>query len=137
MTMTIQAFISSQPAERQELLAQLHEIIIQNDKTVTPVVAPMMGKEMIIYNAPGTFKYGLSSVKNYMSLHVLPIYGSTILYEKYKGLLKEASFQKGCINFKNKEEMPLDIVTNLIIDCAKIDLAAIREEQLKARSKKK
>lgn len=95
-----------------------------------------MGKEMIIYNAPGTFKYGLSSVKNYMSLHVLPMYGSPIIYEKYKGLLNEASFQKGCINFKSKEEMPLKIVKNLVADCSKIDLRALRENYLKSKSKK-
>jgi hypothetical protein len=96
----------------------------------------MMGKEMIIYNAPGSFKYGLSSVKNYMSLHVLPMYGSTILYNKYKVLLKEANFQKGCINFKNKDEMPLKIVKDLIADCSKIDLRALRENYLKSKSKK-
>jgi hypothetical protein len=134
--MNISEFISTQPEDRQKLLSQLHEIIIQKDKTVTPVIAPMMGKEMIIYNAPGTFKYGLASVKNYMSLHVLPIYGSAALYEKYKNLLKDASFQKGCINFKNKEEMPLNIVKNLITDCSKIDLRAIRENYLKSKSKK-
>lgn len=135
--MSISEFILSQPEERQELLSQLHEIIIQKDKTVTPVIAPMMGKEMIIYNAPGIFKYGLASVKNYMSLHVLPMYGSPIMYEKYKGLLKDANFQKGCINFKNKDEMPLQIVGNLIADCSNIDLLAIREKYLKSKSKKK
>jgi hypothetical protein len=62
--MSILEFISSQTEERQELLSQLHGIIIQKDKTVTPVIAPMMGKEMIVYNAQGSFKYGLSSVKN-------------------------------------------------------------------------
>jgi hypothetical protein len=135
--MSIAEFISAQPAERQELLSQLHEIIIQKDKTVTPVIAPMMGKAMIIYNAPGSFKYGLSSVKNYMSLHVLPMYGSPVLYEKYKGLLKDASFQKGCINFKRKEEMPLKAVKDLITDCSKIDLRVLRENYLKSKLKKK
>ena len=135
--MSISEFISKQPIERQELLSQLHEIIIQKDKTVTAVIAPMMGKEMIIYNAPGIFKYGLSSVKNYMSLHVLPMYGSPVIYEKYKGLLSEANFQKGCINFKNKEEMPLNIVKNLIADCSGIDLLALREKYLKSKSKKR
>jgi hypothetical protein len=134
--MSITEFISNQSKERQELLSQLHEIIIQNDKTVTPIIAPMMGKEMIIYNAPGTFKYGLSSVKNYMSLHVLPMYGSTILYEKYKRLLKDANFQKGCINFNNKDEMPVKIVKDLIADCSKIDLRALRENYLKSKTKK-
>lgn len=46
--MSITEFISKQPEERQELLALLHEIIIQKDKTVTPIIALMMGKEMII-----------------------------------------------------------------------------------------
>jgi hypothetical protein len=96
----------------------------------------MMGKDMIIYNAPGTFKYGLASVKNYMSLHVLPMYGYPVIYEKYKAQLKDASFQKGCINFNNAAEMPLKIVKELITDCAKIDLRALRDEQLKARAKK-
>jgi hypothetical protein len=134
--MTIPEFISIQPEERQNLLSQLHEIIIKNDKTVTAIIAPMMGKDMIIYNAPGTFKYGLASVKNHMSLHVLPMYGSPVIYEKYKSLLLDASFQKGCINFKNKEEMPLSIVKNLIIECSKIDLLALREKYLKSKSKK-
>ena len=134
--MTITEFISAQPAERQKLLSQLHEIVIQKDKTVTPVVAPMMGKEMIIYNAPGSFKYGLASVKNYMSLHVLPMYSSPVLYEKYKALLKDAGFQKGCINFKNKNEMPLKIVKDLIADCSNIGLRAIRENYLKFKIEK-
>lgn len=134
--MTISEFISNQPEDRQELLFQLHEIIIENDKTIIPVIAPMMGKEMIIYNAPGTFKYGLSSVKNYMSLHVLPMYASPVVYEKYKALLNKANFQKGCINFKNKDEMPLKIVKDLIIDCSKIDLRVLRENYLKSKSKK-
>lgn len=134
--MTISEFISNQIEERQELLSQLHEIIIQNDNTVTAEIGPMMGKEMIIYNAPGSFKYGLSSVKNYMSLHVLPMYSSSIIYDKYKGLLKKASFQKGCINFKNKDEMPLKIVRELIADCSEMDLRAIRENYLKSKLKK-
>ncbi len=134
--MSIAEFIASQPEDRQALLSQLHEIIMQKDKTVTAVIAPMMGKEMIIYNAPGTFKYGLASVKKYMSLHVLPMYGSPVIYEKYKALLKDANFQKGCINFNNKDEMPLKIVKELITDCSKIDLRALREEYLKAKKAK-
>ncbi len=95
-----------------------------------------MGKDMIVYNAPGTFKYGLSSMKNYMSLHVMPIYGSETLYQKYKELLKDAKFQKGCINFKSKEEMPLNIVKALMADCSKIDLRVIKENYIKSKLNK-
>jgi hypothetical protein len=133
--MTIEAFIAAQAPERQPLLLAIHNIIITKDKTVTATIAPMMGKEMIIYNAPGTFKYGLASVKNYMSLHVLPMYGSAVIYDKYKALLTKAAFQKGCINFKHEDEVPLKIVKQLITDCAKIDLRKIREEYLKSKKK--
>jgi hypothetical protein len=64
------------------------------------------------------------------------VYGSPVIYEKYKALLTKASFQKGCINFNSKNDMPLKIVKELFTDCSKIDLRAIREEQLKAGAKK-
>jgi len=133
--MTIDLYISSQPEERRELLKALHCIITDNDKTVTATVGPMMGKEMILYHAPGIFKYGLASVKNYMSLHVLPVYGSPTLCDKYKKLLPRAAFQKGCINFKDAAEMPPDTVTALIHDCAKIDLKQIRDAWLQSKKK--
>ena len=131
--MSISEFISGQLLERQRLLSQIHKIIIQEDKTVKAEVEPMMGKEMIVYKAPGIFKYGLSSVKNYMSLHVMPIYASPVLYSRYKDLLKTANFQKGCINFKNENEMPLNILKKLIEDCSKIDLRKIKEDYIKSK----
>jgi len=134
--MSISDFIAKQLPERQELLTQIHEAIIKEDKTVKADIEPMMGKEMIVYKASGFFKYGLSGMKNYMSLHVMPIYASTALYSKYKDLLSKANFQKGCINFKSKEEIPLKIVKQLISDCSKIDLLAIKEEYLKSKSGK-
>jgi hypothetical protein len=130
------AYIAQQPADRRKLLTGIHEAIIRYDKTVTAVVKPMMGKEMINYQAPGIFKYGLSSVKNYMSLHVLPMYGSPALHEKYKRLLPLATFQKGCINFGSDKEMPLAIVKLLIKDCSPIDLAAMKKQWEASKAKK-
>jgi Domain of unknown function (DU1801) len=134
--MSISEFISMQLTERQIFLTHIHEIIIQEDKTVKAEIEFMMGKEMIVYKAPGIFKYGLSGMKNYMSLHVMPIYCSPTLYSKYKTLLNNANFQKGCINFKTKEEMPLQIIKQLIIDCSKIDLRAMKENYIRSKSKK-
>ena len=134
--MLISKFINIQLNDRQDLLTKIHEIILEEDKTVKAEIKPMMGKEMIVYNAPAIFKYGLSSVKNYMSLHVMPMYGSITLYSKYKAILPNAKFQKGCINFKNEEEMPLEIVRQLIHDCSGIDLLAIKESYLNQKEKK-
>jgi hypothetical protein len=135
--MTISEFISNQLPERQKILNDIHEIIIKTDTGIKAKIEPMMGKEMIIYNSSGAFKYGLSSVKKYMSLHVMPIYVSATLHSKYKNLLKAASFQKGCINFKNEEEMPLNILQQLIGDCSKIDLLKIKEDYIKSKKSSK
>jgi hypothetical protein len=126
-------YIKSQPAERQQVLKNIHAIIVANDKNVNAVVEPMMGKEMIIYKGKGMMKYGLSSVKNYMSLHVMPMYGSTKIYNTYKALLNKANFQKGCINFSGDTDMPLQVVQQLIIDSAGVDLFKIKNDYLQAK----
>ena len=131
--MTIQDYIVEQPVERRQIMADIHALIIAHDKTVTPAVEPMMGKEMILYKAHGLMKYGLAGVKNYMSLHVMPIYASPPLFNRYKALLNHAVFQKGCINFSGPADMPLSIVQQLIADCARVDLAKIKEEYMQAK----
>ena len=131
------AYIANQPGERQHLLTAINQLIIEHDTTITPVVEPMMGKEMIVYKHRGMMKYALASVKNHMSLHLLPMYGSAELYAKYKALMPQAGFQKGCINFSNAAEIPLDIVKQLITDCARIDMVKIRDAQLAERKQKK
>jgi len=90
---------------------------------------------MINYEAQ-IFKYGLASVKDHMSLHLMPIYGSPALHEKYRKLLPLATFQKGCINFRDEKEMPLNIVKQLIKDCSAIDLAAMKRQWEEAKKKK-
>jgi hypothetical protein len=137
MKMDIKDYISKQPLDRQNILTSIHKTIVETDKSVKAEVETMMGKEMIVYKGKGLMKYGLASVKNYMSLHVMPIYGSSTLYSKYKTLLNKANFQKGCINFENEDKMPLDIVQQLIVDCSTIDLIKIKEDYLKQKIKTK
>jgi hypothetical protein len=133
MNMEIEEYIIRQPADRQKILSNIHKAIIENDKSVIAKVELMMGKEMIIYKGKGVMKYGLSSVKKYISLHLMPIYSSITLHSKYKTLLPLANFQKGCINFNNENEMPIKIVQELIIDCSSFDLTKMREEYLKSK----
>jgi hypothetical protein len=136
MHQSIKAFISKQPPDRQDILSKLHEIILENDSTVVAEIDLMMGKEMIMYKSRGMMKYALASVKDYMSLHVLPMYMSKDIFGKYQTLLPKSKFQKGCINFENAEVFPLQIAQELIMECSPIDLVAIREAQLKERKSK-
>ena len=133
--MQISEFIAKQIPERQKVLNDIHSAILEFDKTVDANIVLMMGLEMIVYKGKGMMKYGLASNKNYMSLHLMPIYGSPELHKRYKALLPNANFQKGCINFKSEDQMPMIIVQELIIDCSKIDLLKMKEEYLKGKKK--
>jgi hypothetical protein len=123
--MSIEKFISKEESARREILSAMHKVIISVDEKVIPEVSKMMGQEMLVYKCNGIMKYALASGKAHMSLHVLPMYGSIKIHEKFKKLLDKAKFQKGCINFKAADEMPLKIVGQLIKDCAPIDLASM------------
>jgi len=135
--MTIEDHINQQQPERQAIMRSIHDVILKNDPHVEPSIGTMMGKEMIIYNQRGFFKYALASVKDHLSLHLMTIYAVSPLHTKYQQLLPNAHFQKGCINFKTAAELPLGIVAQLIADSSKIDLLAMREEYLASKKKRK
>ncbi|MEO6520212.1 MAG: hypothetical protein ABIN91_00920 [Mucilaginibacter sp.] len=135
--MTITEHINTHDAELQPLIETIHSLILKHDQSVEATVGNLMGKEMIIYNDRGSFKYALGVGKDLLSLHCLPIYMNPELHGKYQALLPKAKVQKGCINFKGETDMPLNVVASLIDDCAPIDLIAIRQQQLDARKKKK
>jgi hypothetical protein len=124
-------FIKTQPEDRQALMTALHEAIIANDKSITPLVKPMMGKEMILYEERCYMKYGLASAQKHMSLHCLPMYMNPALYTKFVSLLPAAKFQKGCINFTDEAEMPPQTVATIIADCSSVNIAEVLENRKK------
>ncbi len=130
---SVSAFLSSLELSRRQILSAIHQMILEADKQVTAEVAPMLGAEMIVYNQSGVFKYGLSSRSSYMSLYAMPIYGVPAIHSKYKKLLPLAKFQKGCINFKRPDDMPINVVRKLIEDCAKHDYSHAIELYKKRR----
>ena len=131
--MSIVDYLLKQAPDRKKILSALHKKILKTDDQAIAEVEKMMSVEMIVYKTSGVFKYGLASTKSHMSLHLLPIYVSPALHAKYKKLLSQAKFQKGCINFKTADEMPLNIAEKLLKDCAKVDIVSMIEERKKSR----
>lgn len=126
--MTITQYLKELDNSRSSLLSKIHQIIIESDKNVDCGVGMMMGKQMIIYKQDGVFKYALASSKEYLSLHIMTIYGSPLLHSKYRSLLPNAKFQKGCINFISGPDMPAEVLTELIRDSAKINMKKVFDD---------
>lgn len=129
--MTINEYIATQEPQRRELLRSIHQVVLKTNKGITPEVAKMMGAEAIQYKLHNQFLYALAAPKKHISLHLMPMYMSKPIHEKYSKLLPDAAFQKGCINFNNAAEMPLGIVEQLLADCAKVDIQAMLEKRKK------
>ncbi len=143
--MTPKQFLDSLPEDRKEVIGKLRQFILRSDPLVKEVVAGMMGREMLIYMQGDFMKYALSSVKQHMSFHSMVMYGSSIrfggggLREKYEKLMPKAKFQKGCINFKDTVQMPLDIAEKFVKEMAKVEYppAAFKEQMEKSAAKQK
>lgn len=143
--MTAEEYLDSLEPGRKSLLSQIRDLILKHDKNITETVTTMMGKPMLVYQAPcGIFKYALASVKTHMSFHSMVMYGSskrfggTGLRERYEQLLPKAKFQKGCINFGNADQMPLDVVERLIRESAAQEYppALYKDRMLKSEARR-
>lgn len=125
--MTPKQYLDSLPEDRKEMISKLRELILKSDPLVKEVVAGMMGRESLVFMQGDFMKYALSSVKEHMSFHSMVMYGSSIrfggsgLREKFEKLLPKVKFQKGCINFKNAMQMPLDIAEKFVKEMAKVE----------------
>ena len=120
--MTTEELISALPEERKEVFSKLRAIILKADKNVDESVESTMGHEMLVYktrNVGGTFKYALANQKGHISLHNMILYGHHKLREKYELLMLKIKFQKACLNFKNMETVPFDLIENLMNETAK------------------
>lgn len=117
--MTTAEFLNKLEPERKKLLGQIDKIIKQTNPKVASKVGKMMGQDMILYEIEGAFGYALASAKGHMTLHSIIMYCNAPIHAKYSKLLNKAKFQKGCINFKDAEQMPLDVVKEFMADCAK------------------
>ena len=148
--MTPKQYLDSLPEDRKEVISKLRALILKSDPLVKEVVGGMMGREMLMYMQGDFMKYALSSVKQHMSFHSMVMYGSSVkfggseLREKFEKLLPKAKFQKGCINFKNAVQLPLDIAEKFVKEMAKAEYPpkAFKESmeknaaKLKARKKR-
>jgi len=94
-----------------------------------------MGREMLYYeSAAGQLFAALASGKNYMSLHLMPLYYNPVLAAKYKPKLAGIKMGKACLNFTKPDEIPYAVMEHLLLDAVKSGKRI--EKQIAAKNKK-
>lgn len=79
---------------------------------------------------------GLANQKGHLSLHVVPMYLMPALQEQLAAAAPKLKMGKGCVNFKQAEELPTEAMTALIAATPPAEYAA-KLLALRSASRKK
>lgn len=146
---TVEAYLDSLPDDRRKALAAVRKVIRKNlDKDYKEG----MQYGMIGYYVPhsvyppgyhcdpkqGLPFAGLASQKNYMSLYVMSAYGEKDKWFKSEWAKtgKKLDMGKCCIRFKKLDDLPLDLVGELIRRSPVKSYIAYYEKAIKSQNKK-
>lgn len=119
-------FIASLPAERQSTVQALHDLIIKNAPTLTPLlVSGMLGFGAHHYKyASGregdTAFILVASQKNHLSVYLCVSDDKGYLAEQNAARLGKVSVGKSCIRFKKLEDLNLEGFTDVVKQAAKL-----------------
>ena len=123
---TVNEYLKSLPEERRKAISTVRKVILKN----LPIgFEESMNYGMISYQVPlsvypNTYNKqplmfaALASQKNYMSGHLMGIYLSAEsragFEAAYKASGKKLDAGKGCVRFKNLDDLPLDVIGEVI-----------------------
>ncbi len=105
METSVEAYFSAVPAERKTRLAALHQLVVG---CFPDIVVDMK------YKMP-TYQFGegwvaLANQKNYISLYTCGYHH----IEDFKTSYPQIKTGKGCINFRDKDDMPLAEIEQVV-----------------------
>ena len=123
---TVEAYLTELPPERREAVEKLREVILANlpDGYQESMNWGMISYEIPLERYPDTYNKqplalaALASQKNYISLYLMNVYGDPAtekwFTERYKASGKKLDMGKSCVRFKKLDDLPLDLVGEVI-----------------------
>lgn len=127
---TIEHYLTELPEDRKSAMKKLHEVILKN---IPKGFVAEMSYGMISYNIPHSLYpagyhckpeqalpfAGIASQKNFIAFYHMGVYAIPELLDWYKGELakfssKKADMGKSCTRFKKPEDIPFDVIGELM-----------------------
>jgi hypothetical protein len=127
------SFIDTLEEPDKTELKKYQNIILRSDSKVVEKHTKIMSVEnSLTYEEEGVFKYGLTKTKNHYSFHSMVMYSNADVLEYIKKYVKKgAKVQKGCVNFKNTSQLPIEIFQEIMLLSAKKDFSPVIEHYKK------
>src|SRR5687768_7794984 len=141
----VNAYLEALPAQRREVLSTVRDVVVRN---LPKGYEESMNYGMINYTVPlerypdtyngQPLRYaGLAAQKNHFSLYLLGAYGDPRQVKKIETEFKKRGLKldmgKSCLRFRKLEDIPLDVVGEMIASTPPADFIKTYE---KSRKKK-
>lgn len=128
--LTVAEFLAALPDDRRAAMTAVHQAIRKAAPKLKPFVTAGMGVPLIGYgkyryrSASGRegewFTIGLGSGKGAYSLHICAGGDETYSVERYAKQLGKVKTGRSCINFKQLEDLNLDVAMKLVKNAEKV-----------------
>jgi hypothetical protein len=119
--LSYEQYLDNLPAERRAEIERVWGLVREN---VPDGYTEEIGAKFLSFKAGDEWLVALANQKNYISLYLIPLYMFPEMKAKFDaaagGKLKCG---KSCVNFKRAEELPLEVVGEIVRDCEAEDYA--------------
>ena len=131
--MTFDDFIAALPAERQQPAAQAWQLVRQ---AVPAGYTEHVGPKYLEFRAGKEMCIGLANQKSHLTLHLVPMYLLPALQERLAAVAPKLKMGKGCVNFKQVAELPLETLAEVIAATSLADYVAMMQARRSAPRQK-
>ena len=123
---TVQDYLDELPDERRESMQAVRQVVLDNlpDGYEEMMLYGMIGWAIPLEVYPETYNghplayASLGNQKNYMSLYLMNVYGDQVTEEwfkdRYAASGKKLNMGKSCVRFKRADDLPLDLIGEVI-----------------------
>jgi hypothetical protein len=125
-TQTVEQYIASLDPERRQAISAVRKAVLANLPRgyMESIQFGMISYEIPLARYPKTYNgkplmyASLASQKNYMSLYLMNVYGDAATEEwfhsRYTASGKRLDMGKSCVRFKKSDDLPLDLIGEVI-----------------------
>ena len=110
-TLTFEQYLDALPGERRGEVERVWRLVRES---VPAGYVEEVGSKFLTFKTGEDWYVALASQKNYISLYLMPVYIFPELKAKLDGSGRRLKCGKSCINFKRAEELPLDVLAEIV-----------------------
>lgn len=134
--MTYEDYLAAQPAERRADIDAVWQVIRRH---IPDGYTEHIDAKFLTYKAGDDWYLSLGNQKNYISLYLCPVYMFPEMDAKLTASGKKLKRGKSCINFSRADDLPLDVIGEIVAafapDRYQAEVRCIRDESRVSRQK--